>query len=384
LDFELAEEYRQLQLLVEKFVERELMPLEAGYLARDVSGETTLLTGDEVDHLKSVCRDIGLWGLESPEALGGSALPAIAMVGVNEAMGYSAVPFFLPPDSPNLHLLLAAASEAQRERYVEPYARGEVTSAMAISEPGAGADPALMVTRAVRDGDEWVINGRKIWVSRSDEAAFTVLMAVTEPGKGNAGISAFIVDKDTPGYTIARPVPMIGGQQTFELLFEDCRLPANALLGEEGKGFAPMQLRLTVRRLQMGAWCVGKARRALDIMKDYVKQRETHGQALSERQSIQWWIADAETRIHACRLMLQHAAWKQDRKEDVRTEASMVKVYGTELAQEVIDQAMQACGAMGMTRELPLAMMAQQVRTMRIYEGPSEVHRMVIARRSLR
>lgn len=384
MDFELAEEYRQLQALVEGFVERELLPLEAGFLARDVAGDTALLTEPEIAHLRATCRELGLWGLESPEALGGADLPAIAMVGVNEAMGYSAVPYFLPPDSPNLHLLLAAASESQHERYVKPYALDGVTSAMAISEPGAGADPALMTTRAVRDGDDWVINGRKIWVSRSDEAAFTVLMAVTEPGKGNAGISAFIVDRGTPGYTISRAIPMIGGQQTFELVFEDCRVPASALLGEEGKGFAPMQLRLTVRRLQMGAWCVGKAKRALDIMKDYVKQRETHGQPLADRQVIQWWIADAETRIHACRLMLQHAAWKQDRQEDVRTEASMVKVYGTELAQDVIDQAMQACGAMGMTRELPLAMMAQQVRTMRIYEGPSEVHRMVIARRSLR
>lgn len=384
LDFELAEEYRQLQTLVEKFVESELLPLESRFLLRDTQGEEALLVPDEIAHLRETCRTLGLWGLESPEHLGGAELPALAMVGVNEAMGYSAVPFFLPPDSPNLHMLLASANADQMQRYVEPYARGEMTSAMAISEPGAGADPALMITRAVRDGSDWVLNGRKIWVSRADEAAFTILMAVTEPGKGNAGISAFIIDKDTPGFTVERAVPMIGGQRTFELALEDCRLPESAVLGELGKGFAPMQLRLTVRRLQMGAWCVGKARRALDIMRDYVKQRHTHGQPLAERQSIQWWIADAETKIHACRLMLQHAAWKQDRAEDVRTEASMVKVYGTELATEVIDQAMQACGALGMTKEMPLAMMAQQVRTMRIYEGPSEVHRMVIARRSLR
>lgn len=384
MDFELAEEYRHLQGLVERFVARELLPLESAYLLRDVEGAYASLTAEELEHLHKTCRELGLWGLESPESLGGAELPALAMVGVNEALGYSAIPFYLPPDSPNLHMLLAAANEDQLQRYVEPYARGEVTSAMAISEPGAGADPALMVTRAERVGDGWVLNGSKIWVSRSDEADFTILMAVTEPGKGNAGISAFIIEKDTPGFKVARAIPMIGGQRTFEIFLEDCRLPESALLGELGKGFAPMQLRLTVRRLQMGAWCVGKARRALDIMRDYVKQRHTHGQLLAERQSIQWWIADAETKIHACRLMVQHAAWKQDRAEDVRTEASMVKVYGTEMATDVIDQAMQACGAMGMTKELPLAMMAQQVRTMRIYEGPSEVHRMVIARRSLR
>jgi acyl-CoA dehydrogenase len=384
VDFELPEEYRQLQSLVERFVTEQLLPLEGSYLAREARGEPAGLAGEELEQVMQACHDMGLWGLENPESFGGSNLPAIAMVGVNEAMGYSAVPFFLPPDSPNLHLLLEVANEDQRRRYVEPYAEGKIVSAMAISEPGAGADPSLMITRAKRDGDDWVLNGSKIWISRADEAAFTILMAVTEPGKGNAGISAFIIDKDTPGYSISREIPMIGGQRTFEVVLEDCRLSSKQLLGEEGRGFASMQLRLTVRRLQMGAWCVGKSRRALDIMKDYVRQRETHGEPLANRQSIQWWIADAEIRIHACRLMLQHAAWKQDRGEDVRTEASMVKVHGTEMATDVIDQAMQACGAMGMTKELPLSMMGQQVRTMRIYEGPSEVHRMVIARRSLR
>ena len=384
MDFELPEEFRQLQQLVERFVEDQLIPLEPAYLAREARGEPTGLAGEELEGVLKACRDMGLWGLESPEEYGGSSLPAIAMVGVNEAMGYSAVSFYLPPDSPNLHMLLEATNEDQKQRYLDPYARGDAIVAMAISEPGAGADPAAMITRAVRDGDDWVINGRKIWVSRADEADFTILMAVTEPGKGNAGISAFIVDKGTPGYTVEREIPMIGAHRTFEIAIDDCRLPAAQMLGEPGKGFAPMQLRLTVRRLQMGAWCVGKARRALDIMKDYMRQRETHGSPLTERQAMQWWIADAETRIHACRLMLQHAAWKVDRGEDVRTEASMVKVYGTEMATDVLDQAMQACGAMGMTKELPLALMAQQVRTMRIYEGPSEVHRMVIARRSLR
>lgn len=384
MDFELPEEYRQLQALVETFVEQELLPLESNYLQREAAGEHAQLSAEELQKVHQRCRDMGLWGLESAEEYGGSALPSIAMVGVNEALGYSALPFFFPPDSPNLHMLREAANPDHMQRYTEPYARGETTVAIAISEPDAGADPARMTTRAVRDGDEWVINGSKIWVSKVDIADFTILMAVTEPGKGNAGISAFIIDKDTPGFSIAREIPMIGGHRTYEIALQDCRIPATQLLGEEGKGFAPMQLRLTVRRLEMGAWCVGKSRRALDIMRDYVTQKKTFGLPISERQAIQWWVADAETKIHACRLMLQQAAWKQDRSEDVRTEASMIKVFGTEMATDVLDQAMQACGAMGMTKELPLSMMAQQVRTMRIYEGPSEVHRMVIARRALR
>jgi acyl-CoA dehydrogenase len=384
MDFELPEEYRQLQALVETFVEQELLPLESNYLQREAAGEHAQLSPEELEKVHQACRNMGLWGLESPEEYGGSALPAIAMVGVNEALGYSALPFFFPPDAPNLHMLLKAANADQMQRYTARYARGETTVAMAISEPDAGADPAGMTTRAVRDGDDWVINGSKIWVSKVDIADFTILMAVTEPGKGNAGISAFIIDKDTPGFSITREIPMIGGHRTYEIALQDCRIPAAQLLGEEGKGFAPMQLRLTVRRLEMGAWCVGKSRRALDILRNYVTQKKTFGLPISERQAVQWWVADAEIKIHACRLMLQQAAWKQDRSEEVRTEASMIKVFSTEMATDILDQAMQACGAMGMTKELPLSMMAQQVRTMRIYEGPSEVHRMVIARRALR
>lgn len=384
MEFELPEEYRRLQELVASFVQEGLLPLEPVYLQREAAGQHAILSEQELTTLNQRCQSLGLWGLDVPESLGGANLPAIAMVGVNEELGRTVVPFYFPPDSPNLHMLLSVANDDQRKRYVEPYARGELSSSIAISEPGAGADPAGMQTQAVKDGDEWVLNGRKIWVSKVDEAAFTIMMAVTEPGKGNAGISAFIIDKGTPGFTLSREIPMIGGHRTFEITLEDCRLPAAQVLGELGKGFASMQLRLTVRRLQMGAWCVGKARRALDMMCDYARQRVTFGLPLAERQAVQWWVADAETKIHACRLMLQHAAWKQDRGEDVRTEASMVKVYGTELATDVIDNAMQTCGAMGMTKELPLSMMAQQVRTMRIYEGPSEVHRMVIARRRLR
>jgi alkylation response protein AidB-like acyl-CoA dehydrogenase len=384
MDFSLPEEYRHLQDLVAKFVQQELMPLESACLAREAKGEMAELTAVEQKSVIAKCRELGLWGLDAPEACGGSNLPAVAMVAVNEELGRSAIPFNFPPDSPNLHMLLAIANEDQRERYVDPYARGEMISAIAISEPGAGSDPGKMITRAEKSGDDWILNGRKIWVSKAKEADFTIMMAVTEPGKGSKGISAFIVDKDTPGFEVTRAIPMIGGLRTYELVLEDCRLPASQLLGELGKGFEPMQLRLNVRRLQMGAWSIGKARRAMEILAEYVNQRETFGGPLAERQSVQWWVADTETKIHACRLMLQQAAWKQDRGEDIRTEASMIKVYGTELATEALDNAMQACGALGMTKELPLSLMAQQIRAMRIYEGPSEIHRMVIARRRLR
>jgi acyl-CoA dehydrogenase len=385
MDFELDEEFRMLADTVGRFVDQELMPLEAAVLAREAAGQPCALTDDELMPLNARCRELGLWGLDVPEEIGGANLPALALVGVNEAVGRTVVPFTFPPDSPNLHMLLASASAEQRQKYLEPYARGESVSAIAISEPGAGADPAGMRTRAVQDGDHWVLNGRKIWISRVPHAAFTIVMAVTDPQKGaRGGISAFIVEAGTPGFEITREIPIIGGNRTYEVVFEDCRIPSGQLLGEPGQGFAPMQLRLTVRRLQMGAWCIGMSERALAMLVEQANQRETFGELLADRQAVQWWVAEAATRIHACRLMVQDAAWKQDQGRDVRTEASMIKVFATEMATDVIDNAMQAYGAMGMTKELPLQLMAQQVRTMRIYEGPSEVHRWVVARRILR
>jgi acyl-CoA dehydrogenase len=381
--FEIPEEHRMLQELVAKFVDNELMPLEAAVLKREMQGGRVHLTEAEEAPLLAQCKELGLWGLDVPEELGGANLPMVALIGVYEEQGRTPVPFTFPPDSPNLHMLMAVANDEQHRKYLDPYARGTARSAIAISEPGAGSDPAGMTTRAVQDVDDWVINGRKIWVSRVPDADFVILMARTGEGRRHEGITAFIVEQGTKGFIIEREIPMLGGHRTYELVFEDCRVPAQQVLGKLGQGFAPMQLRLTVRRLQMGAWCVGMARRALDMMMDHAKQRSTFGVKLADRQAIQWWIADAALNIHACRLMVLDAAAKQDAGQDVRTEASMVKLFGTEMAQEVLDHAMQTFGAMGVAKELPLQLMMQRVRTMRVYEGPSEVHRMVIARRLL-
>jgi acyl-CoA dehydrogenase len=379
-----SEEHMMLRDLVKKFVRNELMPLEKNLLARFASGQPAALSDEENQELFKQCKELGLWALDVPEEAGGANLPAVALVGVNEELGYTAVPFTFPPDSPNLHMMLATVTPEQRKKYLEPYAAGETTSAIAISEPGAGGDPAGMKTRAVKDGDHWLINGRKIWISRIAKADFTVVMAVTDPNLGaRGGITAFLVDKDTKGLVVARAIPMLGGLRTYEVVFEDCRIHERQVLGRIGQGFAPMQLRLTVRRLQMGAWCVGMAQRALDMLIEHANQRVTFGQKLADRQAIQWWIADAATKLHACRLMVMDAAVKQDQGRDVRMEASMIKVFATEMATEVIDHAQQAFGAMGVTLELPLTIMAQKVRTMRVYEGPSEVHRMVVARRVL-
>ncbi|WP_455287182.1 acyl-CoA dehydrogenase family protein [Cupriavidus necator] len=381
MNFELDEEHRMLKDLVARFVREQLIPLEPTVLAREAArGQMTLLP-EEHAKLDGMSRELGLWGLDAPAEMGGADLPVVAMVGVNEELGKTITPYDLPPDSPNLRMLMLTASAAQRERYLAPYARGETVSAIAISEPGAGGDPAMMTTRAERDGDDWVLNGRKIWISRAGRADWTIVMAVTDKAKGaRGGISAFIVERDTPGLRVERRIPMIGGASTYEVVLEDCRIPAAQLLGNEGQGFAPMQARLSTRRVQMAAWCIGRAQRALDMICEYAPQRQTFGAPLAQRQAIQWWVADAATRIHACRLMTYEAASRIDAGDEARTQVSMIKVFATEMAWDVIDHAMQTFGAMGMTKELPLQQMANETRLMRIYEGPSEVHRWVIAR----
>ncbi|HEV2364850.1 MAG TPA: acyl-CoA dehydrogenase family protein [Caulobacteraceae bacterium] len=384
MDFELAEEHRMLAELVGRFVDDELLPLEAKVLAREAAGGGLGLDEADRKRIDEVSKRLGLWGLDAPEDVGGADLPHVALIGVNEHMGRTVTPYTLPPDSPNLRMLMATVNERQREAYLAPYVRGEMSSAIGISEPGAGGDPAGMTTRAVRDGDDWVINGRKIWISRAKEADFTILMAVTDREKGaRGGISAFLIDKGTSGFNVVRPIPMVGGVTTYEVLLEDCRVERWKLLGVEGQGFAPMQVRLGTRRVQMAAWSIGMAQRALSMICDWAPQRVTFGQPLSQRGVVQGWVADAATRIHAARLMTYDCAWKLDQGREARLEISMIKAFATEMAWQVVDHAMQAHGAMGMTKELPLQLMAAKLRTMRIYDGPTEIHDWVVARNLL-
>jgi acyl-CoA dehydrogenase len=384
MHFELAEEHRMLKDLVAKFVRDELMPLEADVMAREAEGKGLYLPDADHQRLDKKSHELGLFGLDAPEDVGGSDLPMMAMVGVEEEVGRCVTPYTLPPDSPNLRMLMATVNERQREAYLAPYVAGKTVSAIGISEPGAGSDPAAMTTYAVRDGDDWVINGRKIWITRAQDADFTILMAVTDKEKGaRGGMTAFLVDKGTPGFNVLRRIPMVGGQYTYEIALEDCRVEGWKLLGQEGAGFAPMQVRLGTRRIQMAAWSIGMAQRALDMVIEYAPQRKTFGVPLSERQAIQFWVAEAATKIHAARLMTYDCAWKLDQKRDVRSEISMIKWFATEMAYETVDRAMQAFGAMGMTKELPLQLMQAKLRTMRIYDGPTEVHKWVVARNLL-
>jgi len=369
---------------VRKFVERELIPLEAHVMKNQLaSDDGAQLTAAQTDRLRSVSKELGLWGLDAPEDLGGLGLPQVTMVAVAEEMGRTITPFILPPDTPNLRMIAAVGTPEQKERYLRPYIEGKLNSRMALSEPGAGGDAAGLRTRAERTADGWVINGRKIWITDAARCDFLIVMARVGEGQRQEGVTAFIVERGTPGFTIERAIPMVGDTLTYELVFDDMRLPEGAVLGEVGAGYAPMQLRLITRRLEMAAMSIGMAQRALDIMSAHARERVTFGERLADRQAIQWWAADIATRIHACRLMVHDAAEKVDRGVDIRHEASIVKVYGTELAYDACDHAMQTLGAMGMTKENPLFHLWGRARIMRIYEGPSEVHRQAIARRVL-
>merc|ERR1711865_209968 len=201
---------------------------------------------------------------------------------------------------------------------------------------------------------------------------------------GPGGMTAFFVDAGTPGLSVSREIKMLGGQTTYELVLENCKVPHANLLGEIGKGFAPMQTRLTRRRLEMAAWSIGMAKRALQMMVEQANQRVLFGSKLADKQSLQWNVANISTKIHATRLMLLETAWKIDNDIDIKTEASMLKFYATEMATEAIDLSMQSWGAMGMCKDMPLHILASEMRTMRIYDGPSEVHRMVVARSLLK
>lgn len=381
----LNEEQRMIVDVVRRFVKEDLMPLEQSVLAREASGLGLTMTPEDEARVNEKSRSLGLWGLDVPEEFGGANLPPETMVAIHIELWKTITPYKTLPDAPNLAMLLMAASPEQRKRYGEPLARGEMKSFIAISEPGAGGDPSSMQTTATRVGDEYVLNGRKIWASRVPDADFGLVLAATNRDKGSkGGISAFIVDKDSPGFHYVRKIPMIGGQYTAELLFDNCRIPAANILGEEGQGYGPMQQRLSLRRLEIGAWNLGFTHRALNMMVDHVTQRKTFGVLLSDRQAIQWWIADATTKMHACKLMLFDAARRIGQGERLRSELSMIKTFATEMAWETVDHAMQSFGGMGMTKEIPLQVMANRIRMFRILEGPSEVHRMLIARNRIR
>jgi len=389
MDFTLPEELRMLRDTVARFVREELLPLERDVIKREAERGLTdapLIDPDVEQELHRKAKAIGLYGIDAPEEFGGQNLGMLAKAVVIEELKTSIVPYVLPPDSPNLWMLRETCKGGQIQKYLLPYANGEKKSAIAISEPGAGSDPAGMKTRAEYKNGKWILNGQKIWISHARHADFLIAMAVTDPAKGSrGGMTAFLVDKGTKGLSIPSVFNTMGEHSPYAVFFDNVELSDDQVLGEVGQGFAPMQNRLGVRRMEIACRALGYARRCMDYMLKQANERKTFGALLADRQQVQWWLADSWQEMEMVRWITWRLAWKMDQGDtNWRREAAMVKLQGSEMIGRIADRAVQLLGGMGVAKELPIEYIYRACRVLRIFEGPSEVHRWFIARDLLR
>ena len=376
----MSEEQRMITQAVRRFVREEVVPLE-----RDLDPDAVELPPGELERLKDIVRGMGLYHIDVPEEYGGPGLPLTTRGLVAEEMSQHRAGLYLPCygafGSAGLAQLYSADDD-QKERYLYPMLRGEKSAFFGLTEPSGGSDPARAIqTRAVKDGDDWVLNGSKLFSSGADRADFGLVFARTDPAKGRRGISAFLVDTDTPGFEVRRVVHTLrSANYGTELSFDDVRVPAANLLGEEGGGFSLANNALTRQRIPYSASCVGIAVAAQDLAINYSKQRETFGAPLASRQAIQWMVVDNEIDIRTSRFMYLAAAEKAEQGEPFRFEAAMAKLTSTEGASRVVDRAIQIHGGIGVTKDLPLERWYREMRIRRIGEGPSEVQRIIMAR----
>jgi alkylation response protein AidB-like acyl-CoA dehydrogenase len=343
-----------------------------------------------IEELKERAKAEDLWALGHPAEIGGGGLPFLDFVYLNEIIGRShwgqwAVGSLSMQDSIMLHLY---GSTEQKERFLKPLVAGEVYPSVGLTEPEvAGSDPTLMQTTATLDGDEWVISGHKWFTSGADRAAFTTCFAATEPdAERHARFSAILVPTDTPGYEVVRVVPTMGhtGGHHCEVRYHDVRVPAENLLGERGRGFVIAQRRLGPGRIFHCMRWLGQAERAFELMCDRANTRFAHGSLLAEKGEIQRYVAESAAEIQAARLMTLDAARAMDAGDEARVQIALIKFWGARMLHNVIDRAIQVHGALGVTADTPLEKMYREARYARIYDGPDEVHRMVVARRLLK
>ena len=373
----------------------------AAFMDAYVYPNETTLAGEDgavhelMDELRARARDEGLWAPHLPPEAGGTGLGFLAYAFLNEVIGrsmWAQVVFNCQaPDAGNGEILHLFGTEAQKERWLRPLVEGDVRSFFSMTEPEvSGSDPTTLRTRAVRDGDAWVIDGHKWFSSGAEGAAFGIVMAVTDPESApHRRASQIIVPADAEGVEIVRAVPTMGhrgsGWSTHcEIRYTGVRVPVENTLGEPGDGFRIVQKRLGPGRIHHVMRWLGQMQRAFELMCTYALRREAFGSPLAEKQTVQNWIADSAAEIHACRLLTLDAARKIDEGDEARVEVSVLKFYAARVLNEVIDRAVQTHGARGLTDETPLAAMLAQARAARIYDGPDEVHRMVVSRRILK
>jgi acyl-CoA dehydrogenase len=378
MDLTLTDEEREIRDWVRTFVTKELMPLEPQVLERERNGERGI-TLEEISALQDKARQAGFFGIQTPEEYGGMGLGAVMNALIEAELGRSFVQFKFAGDADNI---LFEANEEQRKTYLEPTIDGSRRSCFAITEPGAGSDARNIRTSAVRDGDEWVINGEKTFITGGDVADFTMVFAVTDKEKGaDGGVTCFLADRDA-GWTSA-PIPTMGEWGPASLSFQDVRVPHSAILGEEGRGFELAMRWIGKGRYLLPARALGACERLVEMAMEQARNRVTFGEPIANRQAIQWMIADSAVEIEALRWLVLTAAWQVDHGVDSRQAQSMAKLYGGIHANQIVDRVLQIHGGMGYTRELPIERWYRELRLLRIYEGTDEIQRRTIARNLL-
>jgi acyl-CoA dehydrogenase len=380
MDFSPSEEQRQLVATIRGFINDELQPLEvqveeAGHLAGDVAAA-----------IRDKSRALGLYAVNIPIEYGGGGLSVLDWMIAEEQFGRTS-DILIRRAFGNVYEILLEGTKAQIEEYLLPAVRGERTFSVAFTEPEAGSDAAAISTNAVRRGDGWVLNGAKHFISDGLYSDFFIVTAVTDPDAGARGISTFILDKGVPGFTIGRDQPMMGlrGTSHVEMRFDDVVLDAGRLLGQEGQGLKLALATLgRVRLAQVSARAVGKAAMILDSCLSYARDRRQFGSAIGEFQLVQQMLADSAMEINGCRLALWQTASRIDSGDEARGAISMLKVQASEMLGRVVDRAVQIYGGAGYCRDLPIERYYRDARIGRIYDGTSEIHRMVMARQMMK
>ncbi len=375
MDFAFSEQQQMFRRAIRDFADKEVAPI-----ARDCDEREEYPL-----HVLKKLGQLGYLGIRFPPEYGGSDGDAVSAAIMAEEMGYASVGIFL---GVYVHIFLALAAvhrfgdDSQKERYLAPGIRGDMVGAWAFAEPDAGSDPGNMKTRALRDGDTYILNGTKMFITNGNIADFVVLTAVTDPAQGMRGLSLFIVDKGSPGFSTSGVLRKLGvrASDTAELVFQDCRLPVSQLLGQENTGFSDAMRTLTEGRIIAAAFALGLGRAAFDHTLAYAKQRVAFGQPIGKFQGIQWMFADMALELEAAKLLAYRAAWRADQGLPYITEASMAKLYATELATRIANNAVQIHGGIGFMMESDVQRFYRDCKLMEIGEGTSQIQRNTIAR----
>jgi alkylation response protein AidB-like acyl-CoA dehydrogenase len=383
MDLQLTDEQRMIVDMVRRFVREEIVPLEA-----NMDPDADALPPEDHARLVGIVKEMGLYGLGVPPEYGGPEVDLVTRTQIarewTQHRGGLYTPCYNVFGGHGMAQLFEA-SEEQKEKYLFPVLRGEKKAFFALTEPSGGSDPARAIqTRAVRDGNEWVLNGTKVFISAADRSQHGLVFARTDPDKGRGGVTAFIVETHWPGFHVRRVIHTLRqARPATEIQFEDLRVPHENILGELNGGFKIASNRLTANRIPYAAGCIGVAIKAHEMATEYAKERETFGAPLATRQAIQWMLVDNEIDIRTARWLVLEAAAKAERGEFYRTEMAMAKLVGTEAGGRVVDRCMQIFGGHGVTKDLPFERWYREIRIRRVGEGPSEIQRHIIARELL-